>query len=321
MSAVSRLINQFRCWGSYALSVCGVQSVHHLPVFVSVEPADFCQLACPECPVGMGRGKGKGSVMGLEDFRHVVRQVSPYVHTIQLFWQGEPLLNLQLPEMIRIAREAGLYTIVSTNAQRLDSAMAKALAQAGLNRIIVSMDGWTQATYEQYRRGGSVEKVKDAVRYLRDAKMSTGNRQLSIELQCLYLRTNEAEWGIFRKEYKSLGADRLAMKTAQLYDYEHGSPMMPSDTRYARYRYDDGLGAFVLKRKLRNRCYRLWSGCVIDVHGDVFPCCYDKGRRYPLGNILRQPLREIFHGEKARGFRRQILSGRSQVPVCTNCDE
>ena len=262
--------------------------------------------------------------MSIDNYRQILAQIAPYAHTLQLFWQGEPLLNPQLPEMIRIAREAGLYTIVSTNAQALDPSMAQALVQAGLNRIIISMDGWTQATYEQYRRGGDVEKVKQAVRYLREARnLSPFTFHLSpfIELQCLYLRTNEAEWGTFRREYKSLGADRLTMKTAQLYDYEQGSLLMPSDPRCSRYRYDAKLGRFVLKRRLHNRCYRLWSGCVVDIHGNMFPCCYDKNHQYPLGNLLRQSLPDIWLGERARNFRRHILSRRSQIPICTNCNE
>ena len=222
--------------------------------------------------------------------------------------------------MVKIAREAGLYTIVSTNAQRLNQPMAEALVQAGLNRIIVSMDGWTQQTYEQYRQGGDVEKVKAAVRYLREAKNQTGSG-ITIELQCLYLKTNEAEWSTFRRGYKALGADRLTMKTAQLYDYEQGSPLMPTNQRYARYRYEAKLGKYILKRPLRNRCFRLWSGCVIDVQGNVLPCCYDKDKQHIFGNILHQPLREIWQGEKAEQFRRQVLRERKLIPICTNCDE
>lgn len=265
------------------------------------------------------KGEGGKGVMSLEDFRQIVTQIAPYAHTVQLFWQGEPLLNDRLPEMIRIAREAGLYTIVSTNAQRLDEQTARALVLAGLNRIIVSMDGWTQATYEQYRRGGSVEQVKQAVRRLRLAKNESKARML-IELQCLYLKANEQEWSTFRREYKRLGADILTMKTAQLYDYEHGSPLMPTDTRYARYKWNARTRTYVPKHALVNRCYRLWSGCVVDVHGNILPCCYDKQHAHVLGNVLRQSFRDIWHGEKAAAFRQTVLKHRSAVPICTNCE-
>ena len=273
----------------------------------------------------------KQGLLALDNYRRIIAQIAPYAHTVQLFWQGEPLLNDALPEMVKIAREAGLYTIVSTNAQRLDQPMAEALVQAGLNRIIVSMDGWTQQTYEQYRQGGDVEKVKQAVRYLSQARdlspftfhlsPFTFHRSPLIELQCLYLRTNEAEWSILRQEYRRLGADRLTMKTAQLYNYEQGSPLMPMDARYARYKWNGKLQRYELKRKMRKRCLRLWSGCVIDVQGDVLPCCYDKDKHFVLGNIYRQDLRDIWSGDKAAAFRRQLLSARERVPMCCNCDE
>lgn len=314
-------MNQLRCWGSYALSSVGLHCVHHLPVFVSVEPANFCQLSCPECPVGLRLNEGNRGVMPLDDYRRIVEQVAPYVHTMQLFWQGEPLLNDRLTEMVQMAHEAGLYTIVSTNAQRLDQPVAEALSRAGLNRIIVSLDGWTQQTYEQYRRGGSVEKAKEAVRLLRQAKAQTGARML-IELQCLRLKTNEAEWSTFRKEYKRLGADLLTMKTAQLYDYEQGSPLMPANEKYSRYKWDKRQSRYIPKHSLRKRCYRLWSGCVIDVHGNVLPCCYDKSQKHPFGNILAPgaTLRSVWHSERAETFRRAVLKQRANIPICQNCE-
>ena len=256
----------------------------------------------------------------MELFRTILNDVRAHAHTMQFYFQGEPMLNRQLPEMIRLAHEAGLYTVVSTNAQALDQASATALTQAGLNRIIVSMDGYSQAIYEQYRVGGSVQKAKDALRFMSEAKRQHHSK-LTIELQCLLLSTNQAEWGMLRREYKQLGADRLTLKTAQLYDFEHGNPLMPADSRYSRYRYDVKLGKYVLKRPLRNRCLRLWSGCVIDTNGNILPCCYDKNEQFVLGNIREQPLRQIWHGTKACDFRNEVMTRRAEINICTNCDE
>ena len=108
----SRILNQLRCWTSYALSLFGVVRVRHLPTFVSIEPANFCQLRCPECPVGM-RGerreaKGErdtpllggtgGGLLTMETFHRILDQVQSTAHTMQFYFQGEPLLNKQLPE-------------------------------------------------------------------------------------------------------------------------------------------------------------------------------------------------------------------------------
>ena len=108
----SRFINALRCYGNYALSRIGLVRISHMPAFVSVEPAAVCQLRCPECPVGMGKGdrlEEKGErTMPREVWERVLKEVAPYAHTIQYYFQGEPLLNKDLPQMIAEAHEAGL---------------------------------------------------------------------------------------------------------------------------------------------------------------------------------------------------------------------
>ena len=314
----SRCINALRGYADYALSLFGSVHIAHRPLFVSVEPAAVCQLRCPECPVGQGNGerlKVSGErTMPREVWERVLDQTAPWVHTMQFYFQGEPLLNKDLPQMIAEASKAGLYTIVSTNAQVLDKQWAYALVGAGLDRIIVSMDGLTQATYGAYRVGGDVEKVKKALGYLREAKEQLHAR-ICIELQCLRLKTNEQEWKAFKKAYKKLGADRLVFKTAQLYDYEEGHPLMPSKERYSRYR--KGEDGKYHRKPMGRGCLRVWSGVVVTTNGEVLPCCYDKARAHAYGNIMECSMAELFEGEKAKAFRRAAL--QEQPVICREC--
>ena len=270
--------------------------------------------------------------MPLSIFERVLEQVQATAHTMQFYFQGEPLLNKQLPEMIAAAHKAGLYTIVSTNAQSLSQDMANALVQSGLNRIIVSIDGFSEESYQAYRIGGSLQRALDALRYLANAKR-LHKSHIRIELQTLRLKTNEHEWNWIKKNYKRLGATHLAFKTAQLYDFEHGHPLMPTDERHSRYRKTAD-GTYIHKKSSRlsplasspyrlitlQPCLRLWSGCVITTNGDVLPCCYDKDHKHTLGNITSQTLPEIFHGPKAHALRRQILCGHLPE-MCKNCDK
>jgi radical SAM protein with 4Fe4S-binding SPASM domain len=227
--------------------------------------------------------------------------------------------------MIALAHETGLYTIVSTNANALDKDTANALIQSGLNRIIVSIDGFTDESYTAYRVGGSLAKALDGLRFLREAKDRYAS-SICIELQVLRLRTNEHEWQWIRSHYKRLGATRLVFKTAQLYDYEHGNPLMPSDERYSRYK-QGGNGTYHLQRSWVRQhwhthpCFRLWSGCVITTTGDVLPCCYDKPHQYALGNLQDLSLSAIFQSTKANALRTQVLKNRNHLPeMCKNCD-
>ena len=325
MSAVltkSRVSNAIRCYWNYALSRMGLVRISHAPLFVSVEPAAVCQLRCPECPVGrrdngISTSRNTDKLLSLDLYRKVLGEVKDYAHTMQFYFQGEPLLNKDLAQMIAEAHEAGLYTIVSTNAQAMTRELAEALVSAGLNRIIVSMDGLTQATYGAYRIGGDVEKAKAALRYLREAKkkLKIEDLRLQIELQCLRLKTNEQEWAELKRTYKALGADRLSLKTAQLYDYEKGHDLMPSNPRYSR--YEQGADGLFHRKKRARGCLRVWSGVVVTTTGEVLPCCYDKSHAFAYGNIKDAPIAELFKNEKALAFRRAALN--EQPKICQEC--
>ena len=253
----------------------------------------------------------------MDVWQRTISEVAKTAWTIQFYFQGEPLLNKDLPRMIREAHEAGLYTIVSTNAQAMTPEMADALVTAGLDRIIVSMDGLSETSYNAYRIGGSLDKTKQALSYLREAK-SQRQRQSQkpiIELQCLRLSSNEHEWKEFRRQYKTLGANRLVFKTAQFYNYEHGNSLMPSNPRYSR--YIQGADGVFHRRKLSRGCLRVWSGVVITTTGEVLPCCYDKAHEHAYGNIMNASLKELFCNEQSIAFRRAAI--KEQPIICKEC--
>ena len=324
----SRFINALRCYASYALNRLGsARFVRHTPLFVSVEPSAVCQLRCPACPVGLRNNeitelRHSDRLLKKDLWERILSQIKDSAWVVQFYFQGEPLLNKDLPLMIREAHDAGLYTIVSTNAQAMTPELAKALVSAGLDRIIISMDGLTQESYSAYRVGGSLDQCKAALRWLQEAKDSLPFREglglgssLTIELQVLRLKSNEHEWRAFRKEYKALGADRLVFKTAQLYDYRHGHPLMPSEPRYRRYeQHADGLW---YRKPLGKGCFRVWSGVVIAANGDVLPCCYDKDHAHAYGNLRTASLRDLFSGPAARTFRTQAMQETPQI--CQEC--
>ena len=261
----------------------------------------------------------------MELFHRILDDVKEHAHTMQFYFQGEPLLNKQLPEMIAAAHQAGLYTIVSTNAQALSRSTAEALVKSGLSHIIVSIDGFSEESYAAYRVGGSLHKALEGLQHLANAKAELHSR-IRIELQVLRLRSNEHEWDWIKKNYKKLGATHLVFKTAQLYNFEHGHPLMPTDERYSRYKKTAN-GTYVHKKSSRlsplafnlSPCKRLWSGCVITTSGDVLPCCYDKDHRHTLGNITTHSLTEIFHSNKANTLRKHILIGHLPE-MCKNCN-
>ena len=275
-------------------------------------------LRCPECPVGTAKVRKKQELFKTELFEKILQETGNTLQTVIFHFQGEPLLNPNLATLIKLAHDRGIYTMLSTNAQTLTQEKAFGLVRAGLSKIVVSIDGFTQKTYEQYRTGGSLKKALLALEYLTEAK-KTQHCHIEIEWQCLALKSNEHEWEKMRRLAKELGV-KFVLKTAQFYDYENGNPLMPSDERFSRYKKQPD-GRYILKRKLHNRCFRLWSGCVVDTSGNMLPCCYDKNKQYVYGNLFDQTFKDCWFSAKAVAFRNSILKNRSATDICRNCDE
>lgn len=306
---------------SYLLSKVGILTDWHVfPLFISIEPVDICNLKCPECPVGMRQHAVKATNIDTNTTKKIFDELAPTLTHAILYFQGEPLINKEFGAMVKYARAKNILTSTSTNAQLINSARAKELVESGLDKIIISMDGATQETYEAYRVGGKLEKATEAIKWLNHWKKELKSASPFIEIQFIVFGTNEHELKAMRKLANELNADRLAFKSAQLYDFENGSSLMPKNKKYARYKMGKD-GKYHIKSALPNRCRRLWEGSVLTSRADILPCCFDKDSHYRFGNIHEQPFDETWRSTKANEFRKAVLSDRKQFEMCRNCSE
>jgi MoaA/NifB/PqqE/SkfB family radical SAM enzyme len=130
-----------------------------------------CNLRCPTCPVGNSvLGARPRGMMKMEMFRRIVAKIraespSPRPH-INLFNWGEPLLHPQLPAFIRILREAGMESHLSTNLNIRRG--LEAMVRAGPDDLKLSLSGFTPETYERSHAGGDLERVKANMIALRE---------------------------------------------------------------------------------------------------------------------------------------------------------
>ena len=318
--SVYKLVNLFKLTLSYLVSSIRTHKFLNIyPLFISVEVTNFCNLHCTECPVGIDSNlKHNKSSFNFSLFRKLIDELKPRLQHVILYFQGEPFLNNQLIEFIQYTHHAGIYTTTSTNGQFLNKKNAQEVVLSGLDKIIISIDGSTQSVYESYRVGGSLQKAIDGIRLLVEWKKTLKSVTPLIEIQFLVLKTNEHQMNEMKRLTKSLEADRLTFKSAQLYDFENGNKLLTSKKRYARYKKTKD-GKYVIKGRQSNRCWRLWSGGVINVHGEVLPCCFDKSSEHSFGNIDKNSFLNCWHSNKASEFRGSLLKNRKQFDMCRNC--
>ncbi len=314
--SLKKIQNLFRIGFSYLISQKKPLVYNQIrPFFISVEPADFCQLECPECPVGASKRK-QGKVINFEAFTKTVDELKSTLFHLIFYFQGEPLLNKKLPEMITYAHQSGIFTSTSTNGQLINSAIAKALVQSGLDKIIISIDGVNQEVYQKYRKGGRLELALEGITHLNFWKNELKSKTPFVEIQMVVFKTNEHQIGEMKILAKKMNVNRLAFKSAQLYNFEDGHKLLTTIDKYARYKMLPN-GKYALKNKLHNRCFRLWSGAVVTAKGDVLPCCFDKDASHSFGDI--DNFDSVFQNSKAMAFRSTVLENRKQHEMCRNC--
>ena len=102
--------------------------------------------------------KDEVGFMEMETYEAIFNQFTPMA--IKLNWRGESLLHPNIIRMIKYAKLKGVLDVaLNTNGLLLDKEMVKHLLQAGLDRLIISVDGATPNSYENIRQGGNFEKL------------------------------------------------------------------------------------------------------------------------------------------------------------------
>lgn len=221
--------------------------------------------------------------------------------------------------MVKMATDRHMYTATSTNAHYLSKENAIATVKSGLDRLIISIDGTTQDTYGKYRIGGQLDKVLEGTKTLLQTRKELKASTPHIIWQFIVFSHNESQLKNIKSLAREFGVDELAIKSAQIYDYENGNELIPKNEAYSRYTVKEERAE--LKHSLHDHCWRLWHSCVITWDGNVVPCCFDKDATYRLGNLQQMDFNTIWQSENYQRFRAQILKGRKHIDICKNCSE
>lgn len=237
-----------------------------------------------------------------------------------LYFQGEPFLNPQFFEFVRYARQNRIYSATSTNGHFLNDENARKTIESGLDRLIISLDGIGQQEYSAYRVGGRYQKVTDGIKNMVMWKKKLKSPTPHIIVQFIVFRSNQHQLKEIKKLCDEWGVDELQLKTAQIYDYKNGNPLIPTIDKYSRYRKLPD-GNYEFKNNLPDKCYRMWSSCVITWDGITVPCCFDKDAGYKMGDLKEKPFRDVWRSKMYNDFRTKVFTNRKQTDICQNCTE
>jgi len=312
-----------------------------MPISIAIEPTTSCNLRCPECPSGLRSFTRETGMLDENFFQKTIEELHKEIFYLTFYFQGEPYLNPKFLDMVKYASEKNIYTATSTNAHYLEDVNAKATVESGLDRLIISIDGTTQESYESYRVGGDLKKVIEGTKNILKWKKVLKSKTPHVIFQFLVVRHNEHQIEDVKKLGEKLGVDEVKFKTAQVYDFENGNDLIPLNEKYSRYKittpsselrsqpsvapeggetgarysFPNGEGQDVAS------CWKMWHSCVITWDGKIVPCCFDKDAKHQLGDLKTRTFKDIWFNGSYTKFRTSLLKSRKEIDICKNCSE
>ncbi len=280
-----------------------VDKVHYLPFHASLEVCSFCNLRCPGCTTGLrdsaARKQGKTS---LEKMKHVIDQLAKSSVQMNLFNNGEPLLNEMFYAACAYAAQKGLWTEIDTNLNIRDDKLAEKIIGSKLHKLTISCDGATQQVYEKYRRGGDVDLVFDNLQRIAAEKKKRDLVFPWITAKFVVFDHNWHECRLFREKALACGADEVLFAQAGMGGfYKTGRVSTAKVFNLRELRWET---------PPPKACDLIWDTFIIDYDGGLYPCCIcyrDDDLFVTPQDADRMPLIEQWNVEKYRAVRSFFL--------------
>lgn len=290
------------------------------PAILTIEPTNLCNLHCPLCTTGNGEMKRVRGHMTLDTFRNTMDKMGEDIFFLLLYHQGEPYLNKDFLEFVRLAKAKNIYCTTSSNGHYFSDDNIRDTITSGLDSMIVSIDGTTQESFEQYRVRGDLHKVIDGSKRFMAMKKEMRIKTPLIAWQFLVMRHNEHEIPEIKRLAREVGVDRLLIKNIEVRSEEEAEIWLPKQDKYRRYDFDGE--NLEVKNNDKESCPRPWLSTLINWDGSMVPCCFDKNGHYEMGNINEAgSLDALFRSKDFEKFRTQLATKRKSIDMCRNCNQ
>jgi len=272
----------------------GRERAPRLPEIVQIESTNLCNAKCVFCPRDlMERQQG---IMDMALFRKIVDEASALrIPCVRLHNYGESFIDRQIVEKIRYAKAQGIREVgLISNGSLVTEATARAIVDAGLDVINISVDAAGKETFERTRVGLKYDRVMANSEGLVRARREAGAARPKLILSFVR-QDNSADERAFIDTWSRV-ADKVHV--TDLHNWA-GTLHVESDVRFP--------------------CYRPWLTFTVLWDGRVSLCCADFDGKVILGDLRTSTLAEVWNGDAFRAARRAHLD-HGGPDICHACD-
>ena len=264
---------------------------------VYVEITNQCNRNCSFCP-GTSRQPG---MMTMDAFGQVLQKLQGITQMLYFHLMGEPLTHPDLAEMIRAAKAEGFRSGITTNGTLL-ARRGKAMVEAGVYKVNISIHSFEQGAVEEYTR--YIDECLDFADYA-----SRNGVLVVLRLWNQGSDDGRNDETLLRMTRRFPQPWKEGPRGTRLQDrlyLEYGSRFRWPDLQ------EEDMGQQVF-------CYGLRDHFGILCDGTVVPCCLDHNGDIPLGSIFQQDITEILSSSRAKSMVEGFSCRRASEELCRKC--
>ncbi len=290
------------------------------PFLIQIFPIYACNFKCKYCSFSVDESKrgfiSDKIVMDLDLYKKSIDDIALFpnkVHVLRFVGMGEPLLHKNIAEMVKyaVSKNVAKRVEILTNASLLTPEMSDSLISAGLENLVVSIQGTTKEKYYQVSKVNiDFENFVENLRYFFNNKIDT---KVHIKIIDYALDGKDDE----KKFYK------IFENICDTIGIEHAGPIFPG-VNYGKVLNKDasvtqfGLLAPDVSEALI--CPQPFFTLQINPDGKVVPC-YSVTYPNIMGDCNNQSICEIWNGKQYQDFRYKMLDGIKNIgETCANCE-
>jgi MoaA/NifB/PqqE/SkfB family radical SAM enzyme len=319
------------------------------PVCLYLEVTNRCNLLCTTCPRTYEDLEPPAD-LSWDLFTRIVDQVPDLARAV-LHGVGEPMMVKDLPRMVKYLKERGVYVLFNTNGTVLNARNGRALIDAELDELRVSLDASNRESFRTIRGADYFNRIMRNVRAFRDLQEREGIERPQVSLWLTGLKETVRELPAFVRIAADLGVREVYLQRLVFFDQAAIGIARPDQALFENMTKDEAVyleEAAELARSLGitfsasgaasepglslrktgggapwSLCRRPWSLMYFTANGRALPCCIAPFslhgyENYTLGDANKQSLQDIWNGLAYQAFRAALLSDRPPA-TCTNC--
>ncbi|MDD4591656.1 MAG: SPASM domain-containing protein [Parabacteroides sp.] len=298
------------------------------PLSLFIEPTNLCNFKCTPCVHG-----SKNTLNDLKPLKHMdmvlynklIRELQdwegPKIKLLRLAMLGEPLLNSDFPEMVRIAKEADIAERIDTfsNGSLLTQDISRQLIEYGLDVIRFSVYAAEDSHhYNVTQTHIPVSRIRANIKELRNMRDAAGavKPYIFVKMFDTYSDENKTFFDLYQGIADEIGLEKVHNATnysgndlVNMY-YKNAEKELRANQEYKNSLNND-----------RITCSRPFIAMVINNIGDCLMCTHDPAKGTKIGNSYKSTLQELWNGDNMFKFRKMLLEGRKhENRICANCD-